>query len=188
MSRPARLAAVVAFVAAAGCGVSRQATPTRLTEDDVRVVAPTTSTSLPLGTRTRHVELCFISGDRLITLVTELPAPLSVAGALRALVDAPRTVLPGGARTAISEPNMTTARATKGGIAQVDLNRDFTQTPAADQRFAIGQVVCTLTSLPGIGQVHFTLEGRPVEIPRADGSLTNRAVSRADYQPLLPTS
>ena len=68
----------------------------------------------------------------------------------------------------------------------MDLSADLSQIPAADQILALAQVVCTLTSLPGIGQVHFTRDGKAVDIPRADGSLTNRPVARADYDSLFP--
>ena len=73
------------------------------------------------------------------------------------------------------------------GVANVDLHASFLEIQPADQILAIAQVVCTITGLPGIGQVRFTQQGRPTDVPRADSSLTDKPVSRDDYQSLLPT-
>jgi spore germination protein GerM len=185
--RPASLTLVVALVALAGCGVPGQQHPTQLDDNDVHLLAPVTTTTLPQGTPTRPVELCLISGDHLTRNLTELATPLSVTRTLQALVDAPRSALPARTRSAINDPNLVIARATTRGVANIDLKADFTtQIPPADQILAIAQIVCTVTSLPGVGQVHFTRAGKPIEIPRADSSLTRLSVSRADYEPLLP--
>ncbi len=188
MTRRARqLTVIVAFMTAGGCGVPGQTHPTQLDNNDVHIATPATTTSLPPGTRTRHVELCLLSDDHLIAVPTELPTPLSASRTLQALVDASRTGLPTGTRSALNGPNLVTANTTTRGVAHIELNAAFTQTPAADQILAVAQIVCTLTSLPGIGQVQFTRDGNPIDIPRADSSLTNQPVTRADYKPLLPT-
>ncbi len=46
----------------------------------------------------------------------------------------------------------------------------------------------TATARPGVGQVRFTLDGQPVEVPHADGSVGTDAVSRDDYAALLDTT
>jgi spore germination protein GerM len=73
-----------------------------------------------------------------------------------------------------------------GGTAIVDLSRPFTALSGSDQLLALAQIVFTLTSRPGIGQVQFTLGGAAIDIPRANGSLTPSPVSRDDYGPLSP--
>jgi spore germination protein GerM len=177
---------MLATLAIAGCGVPGQSQPTQLDENGVRIVASETTTSLPRGTPTRRVDLCLVADDHLITVPTELPTPLTVRRTLQALVNAPRTKLPAGTRSAINDPRLITANTSKRGVAQIDLSTDLSQIPPADQILALAQVVCTLTSLPGIGQVHFTRAGHPIDIPRADGSLTNKPVARSDYGTLIP--
>ena len=51
---------------------------------------------------------------------------------------------------------------------------------------ALGQLVLTATARPGVGQVRFTLEGLPVQVPTADGTVTSDPLSRDDYLALLP--
>ena len=186
----AHLVAAFTLVAIAGCGVPTQTSPTRLEDNNVHIVGPVPSTTVPRGTPTDRAGLCFVADDRLVTIVRELPAPLSVHRALEALVDLARAGLPIGVRSAITEGDFATADeavpATR--IARVDLNTDFAQIAPADQILALAQVVCTLTNIPAVEKVRFTLDGDPVDIPRGDGSLTSEPVSRSDYGDLLPTS
>ncbi len=44
----------------------------------------------------------------------------------------------------------------------------------------------TATARPGVGQVRFTLEGLPVQVPTADGTIASDPLSRDDYLALLP--
>ena len=71
------------------------------------------------------------------------------------------------------------------GVATVDLATGFTSLPSDRQVGAIAQIVLTLTAQPGIGQVVFTLEASPVDIPRADGTTTTESLARSDYRDLL---
>jgi spore germination protein GerM len=66
--------------------------------------------------------------------------------------------------------------------ATVDLRRPIQDSNPGDRRdLAIAQLVYTLTALPDVHQVKFLLDGKPVEVPLADGTLTRAAVTRADY-------
>lgn len=77
---------------------------------------------------------------------------------------------------------------TSGGVAVIDLSEGFTDISGSDQLIAIAQLVYTSTGRPGVGQVTFTLEGEPIEIPRDDGSITSGSVTRDDYRDLAPRS
>ncbi len=180
------LGVVVACALVGACGVPHQDTPTQLDNNRVHLAAPATTTTLAIGTPTGRVELCLIRGNHLIENPTGLPAPQSVRKTLQALLDISQSALPAGTRSALTQPNLFTAGATTRGIANIDL--DFANIPPATQILAIAQIVCTLTSLPGIGQVRFTNHGRPIDVPRADSSLTNQPVSRDDYKALIPNT
>jgi hypothetical protein len=183
VNRAARLAAVILLLA--GCGVPSQDRPTKLDDNHVRVAAPSTTTTGPHEVGTQPVEVCLIAGDHLVESPASVTAPASVPGTLDALVDMSRTALPEGTRSAINTADLLTAHATQHGVANIDLNAKFLDILPADQILAIAQIVCTLTALPGIGQVRFTQAGHPTDVPRADSSLTNQPVSRDDYQSLL---
>jgi hypothetical protein len=176
---------VLGAVALAGCGVPGQSNPTRLDNSGVRVVPPASTTSIPLGTSTRHVDVCLIAGDHLVASTQEIPTPISTRDAIEALVATSRSDLPSGVRSAVNSPKLVTAGDAVRGVANVELNASFAQIAPADQLLALAQLVCTLTSLPGIGQVRFTEHGRPIDVPRGDSSLTGKPVSRTDYKRLL---
>lgn len=53
---------------------------------------------------------------------------------------------------------------------------------------AFGQVVCTLTTRPGIGAVSFRSRGQPLDTPAADGSTDGRPRIGADYTSLIATT
>jgi spore germination protein GerM len=73
----------------------------------------------------------------------------------------------------------------RGGVATVSLTRGFADMQADAQLLAVGQLVCTLTARPGVGQVRFTLDGADIDVPRQDGSLTAEPVTRDDYRDLI---
>ena len=51
---------------------------------------------------------------------------------------------------------------------------------------AIGQVVLTLSSAPGIESVVLVSDGQPVQVPLPGGALTDQPVTGDDYAELLP--
>ena len=72
-----------------------------------------------------------------------------------------------------------------GGLAKVELTAALDETGRTDQILAFAQIVCTLTTKPGITAVAFTRGGQVVGVPRADGSLSEAPASYADYASLL---
>lgn len=56
----------------------------------------------------------------------------------------------------------------------------------SDETLAFGQIVCTLTSQSTeVGTVSFARSGRPLGVPRGDGSLSTGPLTIADYSTLL---
>lgn len=86
-----------------------------------------------------------------------------------------------GLRSALDETDVIIDAAIRGDTATVDLAEGFSAISGASQLVAIAQTVFTATARPGVERVAFLLEGRPIEIPRGDGSLTSGAVTRDDY-------
>jgi spore germination protein GerM len=126
--------------------------------------------------------------DRLTPAVEDLPLDSTPQDVLDTLLEGlPRyaegTVL----RTALPEQLTATVLVSRG-LAVVDTDTSLlTEISPVDQRFAIGQIVLTLTSRPGIGQVSFTVDGRPQAVPRGRGDLApaNEPVAYDDYVSLL---
>jgi hypothetical protein len=170
-------------VLAAGCGAPSARGPVTVADDRVpfgllRDEPATTTTTTPAGDL---VGLCLVGADGLLHQVSARvdlePGPIA---ALQALSDARD-----GLTTAVPDPAPVRTVDVVGGVAAVDLAASFGQLSTEQQRLAIAQTVCTLTSLPGVGQVRFTLAGTPIDVPDGTGALLPGPVARDDYAVLL---
>ncbi len=191
--RIAALATVwTAVLGLAGCGIPPDKSATLAAPDSVPFdllgqTPSVTATTLPFA-QTEKATLFLVQGERLAAVQRELPAPVSVESVLEALVDGPTsTEVQLGLRTALlTTPGLVRSGGVSGGIATIDLGGPFTEIAGRDQIVALAQIVSTVTGLPGVGRVRFTLDGNPVGILRGDGAVTTETVSRDDYATLAP--
>ena len=174
-----------------GCGVQTQDGARTVDREDVPFEllesGTTTSSAAPALPRPDEVvEVCFLDADgSLVPLLTVAPDDPSLAGIVAVLAEPPATNVFGvPLTTAVAEPGLLEL-ARERGLALVDLDPSFTTMAADDQLAAIAQLVCTMTAQPGVGQIRFSLDGIPVEVPRGDGTLTAEPVVRSDYTLLL---
>ena len=180
-----------AVVMAAACGIPTADSPEVASEDDVPfgLLAPavtTTSTTAPPENPSAAVSLCLYQGENLVTIGRELSG-VALFDSLQALErQTSRAEREQGLETAIPSPDTIRSASVVAGVARVDLAASFAALPAAEQLRVVAQVVCTATSRPGVGQVLFTLEGAPIDVPRGDGSLAAGAVTRDDYPRIAP--
>lgn len=192
--RTARLAvAPVALLLAGACGVPTDSSAEVAGPDDVPfglLDEGTTSTTSPDGATPPTgpaISLCFVDGDSVVPVPR---APADLPGSPDDLVDVlaagPTAVeAQRGLSSALPDPIPVLGTEVSGGVAEVDLDDTFADLSADRLLLAVAQIVCTLTSQPGVGQVGFTLEGERIEVPRQDGSLTRSPVTRDDYAELF---
>jgi hypothetical protein len=187
------LAAAVA-AGASGCGIPTEdgatlARPADVPFDLLAEVPETTSSTVPSpsGSSTTKATIFLVQGERLAPVERDVPAPASGEGVIEALERGPtRSEAALGLRSALVGSDVMRSIGVSGGIASVDLGTGFTDIVGRDQIMALAQIVSTVTGLPGVGRVSFTLEGVPVGVPRGDGAVTTESVSRDDYALLAP--
>lgn len=173
---------VALVLAVAGCAVRADRTVEHI--DDQAVPFGLLDPSAPAVVAVaggRFVSVCLLDDGTLVTVQRQLAdnAPLvDVARAAGALTD---TEAARGLQTKLSGPDEIVSVSLQAGTARVDLAKTSDQTPSADPLATIAQLVCTLTAQPGVGLVVFSVNGTPIEVPIADGSLTDRPVTRDDY-------
>ena len=92
--------------------------------------------------------------------------------------------LAAGLRTAITGPADVRLVRIAGATAQIDLAAPFVAIAGQEQILAVAQVVLTATSVAGVSDVRFTLEGQPVDVPRGDGTLSPGPLTSLDYASL----
>jgi hypothetical protein len=189
-------ALIVAFVGTS-CGPSTENTARVVVDVPFGLTASTSTTTtttslVPPSTfptePTESVALFFVLDDRLTPTILDLPLDPSPQLALETLLDGlPRYAQGTVIRTALPE-QLTATVVVSRGLAVVDTDTSLlTEISPVDQRLAIGQIVLTLTSRPGIGQVTFTVDGKPQAVPRGGGDLApaNQPVAYDDYVGLL---
>ncbi|MGH9038659.1 MAG: GerMN domain-containing protein [Acidimicrobiia bacterium] len=193
--RPVAAALVIAAAGiAAGCGIPTEEDATLANADDVPFdllaqIPETTSTtgSSSSGASMTTALIFLVQGERLAQAQREVPAPASGESVIEALSRGPtRSEAALGLRSALVGSDVLRSIGISGGIASVDLGTGFTDIVGRDQIMALAQIVSTVTGLPGVGRVSFTLEGVPVGVPRGDGAVTTESVSRDDYALLAP--
>ena len=185
----------------AACSVPKSGPFETISNDDIpfglnaaQTTAPQLATETtvvnldPPGTVYELVDLYFIRNATVTKVQRSMISPLDANGALAALTEGlidDSTTL--GLRSAI--PASLEARVdVDRGVATVNATRAFLNSlSAVDQRLAIAQIVLTLTSRPGIGQVVFYVDGKAIAVPRGRGDLSGAgdAVTFDDYANII---
>ncbi|SIQ77732.1 GerMN domain-containing protein [Micromonospora avicenniae] len=169
-----------------GCGVPVDEEPRRVQPPPGSF--PTTGTAGPTAASGRVTEtLCFVREDRLDRAVRRVDALPGVDVHLQHLLAGPAagereagfaSALPGTVTVAGVRMN--------GTLAEVDVRAAGEETGRSDEVLAFGQIVCTLTTRSDVRRVSFRRDGRPLDVPRGDGSLSRDPLGAADYAPLMP--
>jgi spore germination protein GerM len=177
----------------AGLGETTTSTTTTTTVPITITIATSAPTTLPTTTAPSEAVVVYLvrtdgklvpvsraitQGADLGTILTEVqlePTPVEEAAGLRTAV--PRDAVLG--------------VVVRGGTATIDLAPTFLDPSfvSSEQQLAAGQLTMTATERgPGVGRVRFTVGGKPIAVPRGDGSLpqaTDQSVSRDDYSQLV---
>jgi len=170
-----RRIALIAVVALPSCAVAGSGSFSPIDDSEIPLslsqatttVPPTTTTTIEASTDAGEtlnelVDLYFILGTRLLKVQTSVVSPASPEQAMTLLgsgpLNDPSYV---GLRTAIPQLLDSQVDVTRG-VANVTVPQSFLRSLAPnDQRLAIAQIVATLTSRPGIGQVTFLVDRKP---------------------------
>jgi hypothetical protein len=172
-----------------GCGVSAEQDASLAGAEDVPfgLLDPAVESESPLEGATGTAVPVFLvrgEGPELVGVARLAPSG-ALSSRLDVLAEGPTpSEAASGLRSALAGPEAVTSVDLSGGVARVDLSRDFTELSGSDQLLAIAQMVFTLTERADVSRVGFTLDGEPVQVPRGDGSLTSDPVARGDYADL----
>ena len=133
----------------------------------------------------------FTDNAGLVPVLREVPQTQAVGtAALTALLAGPNDAELGARPamyTAIPEGTRLLGLRVEGGIATVNLSREFESGGgSASVLGRLAQVVFALTQFPTIQGVKFELDGEPVEVFSGEGVVLSEPVSREDYYDQLP--
>jgi spore germination protein GerM len=184
------IAGLVLLAVATACGVplDSHASATDAADVPYGLVANSTSTTVTANGPT-PVTVFLVADNRLVPVTRRVSGPLDAAEALRELAS-PLTPeeTADGLRRAFGDTDLLGAVERNGAEVAVELLAGFDRLPSREQVLSLGQIVYTLTGLPGIERVRFTRDGEPLDVPTADATLTSGPLGRAEYGELLGTS
>lgn len=156
-------------------------------------VAPSTTTTIATVTSepqvvSEPVDVYFVSNSMVIRTQQNIVSPATATQTLTVLIAGPGAdAATTGLRSAVPKFFNASVDVLRG-VALIDAGSSFLKDlPAADQKLAIAQLVLTLTSRPGIGQVLFSVDGVAIAVPRGRGDLAaaGTAVTFDDYKNLI---
>jgi spore germination protein GerM len=188
--------ALAGLVALAACGVGVQAEPEQLASENVPDGLldpnPPTSTTTPQAPTSATVTIYFVRtrGDnvRLARVQREVTDPGSAAERIRALMqeEPTRAEARNGLSNSVIPDDTEVEVVTDGPLATIDLSPEFLEIQGQAQRAAFGQLVWTVTAVPGIERVRFLVDGDPVNAIIGNGNSIRRPVDRIDYREIRP--
>jgi spore germination protein GerM len=187
MRRPVTTGFVLAALLAAGCGIPEDRHPTALPGG---VITPglgstTTTATTPSNPEPTMEATVFLVRAEHVAPVVRRTTRADLQTVLGLLITGPTEAeLGAGMRTAISPQTQLHSVAVNGTTAVIDVTSAFVEVAGQEQILALAQVVLTATTVPGITEVRFALEGQPVDVPRADGTLSSGPLSATDYAAL----
>jgi spore germination protein GerM len=166
----------------AGCGVPLDDAPR-----DIRVPGEANASGGPspgvAGSTVRRLYL--VRDGRLVRVPRRVPAPRTPREQLDDLLAGPTAEESDEGLTSALTTMTVTDLQLVDRRATIVLGDPSELGVRSDEVLAFGQIVCTLTSLPDVGTVSFVADGRPLRVPRADGSLTDSPLTIADYSALV---
>jgi hypothetical protein len=189
--RKALVLALLLAALAAACGVPTDSSPHALPRDGVPfdLLAPASTavaTSSTLVAVTTEVPVYLVGPDRLVVVRRLVESPPSLFRALEALLAGPMPdEAAAGLRTAVTNQARLLSVRVQSGVATIDLSGEFAAIGGQEQILAVAQLVFTATASKGVLGVRLSIDGRPVEAPRGDGTLSQELVP-ADYGALAP--
>ena len=182
MRRSLRSALFGGLVLLAACGFPQDRRATPIPEDQLPVGLRSDPTATTVPAATEPATIWLVSGDRLVRVRHDVEAPASVATVTNELLIGPSTAEQDrGLRSGLPDPTVVVGTELTRGTARVQLAPSFTEISPEDQILAVGQLVLTLTNLPGIGGVQFNLDGAPVAVPLPSGESSDQPVFRDDF-------
>ncbi|GAA1803863.1 hypothetical protein GCM10009682_27050 [Luedemannella flava] len=177
------VATALAVAVLAGCGIQPETSPTPI-DRPFRPAASSTATPPPTGTLSEKLYL--IEDGTLVPVTRHVGRTPTVEQLLADLRSAPNdTERESGLTNALLGTNTVTSVRMSGAQAVIELAAPVDGTARTDDQLAYAQLVCTLTSLPGVETVQFTHDGRPIGVPRGDGSVSTAPLSVEDYAAMI---
>lgn len=174
-----RSALLLAVALLSACGLSADAFPRDLPEDEQSLAPSQTGTGLQAGGQDR-IYLGAPGEDRLLRSVPR--DAISRRDLIDILLAGPNDDELEQQFTTFLPPNLELHETFKQGpLLFLDLSQDLTELTGQPLSQALAQIVYTATELDGVERVQINVDGKPVSWPRPVGGNTSAPLSVYDY-------
>ena len=189
-------ASVAAALAAAGtvslsaCGAPTSSEVSPITAVPYDLMSPATSaTSAPTVDAATTPQVYLVRDDVLMPVqasrALDVDVTATVATTLERLAEGPSREERGRGLSTALGPDVGIALDRLDGTTAIIDVRAGDQAPTASRLpLAVGQIVLTVLSVPGVESVLLTSEGEPIQAPLPGGALTDRPLVAGDYAAL----
>ncbi len=186
--RAALCAVVVVGLAAAGCAIPTQRSPSAIPANHVPggLLSPTTTTTQPHVAEVPVRVYLLGSAQQLVSVqrVVQVPAPLT--SIITAMLGGPTGgEVAQGITTAIPDNVEVLSATTHGSVVTVNFNGAFGEIFGSNTELAVAQVVATIAAQNGLAGlktgVLFEIEGEPISVPIASGQQVQGPVTLAQF-------
>jgi hypothetical protein len=128
------------------------------------------------------VTIFLVAGNHLTPLPRSVPAPASPEKAIKALMaGVTEEERARGIGTAIAIAAAVVSTTVAETEARIEVTPAFLAGGPDEDILAVAQLVYTVTALPGLDRVAFSMGGRPLEVPRDDGTPSKGPFGRTDF-------
>jgi spore germination protein GerM len=186
-SRIRRLVATTALVSAclagATCGFPADNTAEPIAAERLPDGLRTDQTAAPSTVAGQERATIWLIDDDHLTAVRHLVnRPVTVASIVKDLLAGPSAIeQASGLRSALPDASLVSDVELVRGAATVSVSPEFAHIPPADQLFAVGQLVLTLTDARGVGGVKFVRDDAPIAVPLPTGETSEGPVYREQF-------
>jgi len=166
-----------------GCGFPDQHQARPVADDELPAgLRPGSIPDATVPVDSERVSVWLVDGDTLVPARHQVASPATVETVSAELLAGPSEAeQERGLRSALPDPTVVVGAELSRGMATVALTPTFVEISPHDQLLAVGQFVMTLTDLPGVGSVQFTLDDVPVAVPIPTGETSEQPVFREQF-------
>jgi spore germination protein GerM len=178
--------AALALATLAGCGIppESQAREVQPPPGPYQALASPEPANTESGTVAET--LCLVKESKLVAVVRRVNRDPTVSALMHDLLGGPTEAeRADGMSSALAGADQFGEVHVANGQAVVDLMSQVKDAGRSDETLSFAQVVCTLDARPGVDGVSFNADGKPIGVPRGDGSLSSAPLTMADYASLL---
>jgi hypothetical protein len=185
--RLAGLVTLITLAVVAGCGVPIDGEPRAV--EPPNGANPGLSPAAPNRPGAVSERLCLVRNELLSAVTRSVQQAASLDTHLQLLLAGPTEAeRDAGFSSALTGTALVRTVSQARGIVTVNVGDRSEDSARSDEVLGFGQIVCTLTTRPDVAAVAFARDGRPLGVPRGDGSLSPGPLTSADYADLLAPS